>query len=68
MKHYFAMFKRYRTPVLAVLATLMLVSSAIWSFDIPWQEVAQYFVICLLGVAVIALAAAALVAVIKLLR
>lgn len=68
MKHYFIVFKRYRTPVLAVLATLMLVSSAVWSFDIPWQQVAQYFIICLLGVVVIALAAAALVAVVKLLR
>lgn len=68
MKQYLAVYKRYRTPVLAVLATLMLVGSAVWSFDIPWQVIAEYFVICMLGVAVIAVAAGVLVAIIKALR
>jgi hypothetical protein len=58
-------FKRYRTPVLAVLATGMLVASAIGSFDIPWQEVAGYLLICVLGVASIAGAAALMVFLIK---
>ena len=68
MNHYIAVFKRYRTPVLAILATLMLVGSAIWSFDIPWQDMLGYFVICLFGVAIIAIAALACVAVIKWLK
>lgn len=54
-------FKRYRTPVLAVLATLMLVSSAVWSFDVPWREVLGYLLLCVLGVSIIAAAAAATV-------
>lgn len=68
MNHYIAVFKRYRTPVLAVLATLMLVGSAVWSFNIPWQDMLEYFVICLAGVAIIVVAALACVALIKLFR
>ena len=52
-------FKRYRTPVLAVLATLMLVSSAVWSFDVPWRDILGYLLLCVLGVTVIAALAAA---------
>ena len=51
-------FKRYRTPVLAVLATLMLVSSAVWSFDVPWRDILSYLLLCVLGVTVIAALAA----------
>ncbi|MBO6754143.1 MULTISPECIES: hypothetical protein [Spongiibacter] len=54
-------FKRYRTPVLAVLATLMLVSSAVWSFDVPWRDILSYLLLCVLGVTVIAALAAATV-------
>ena len=53
-------FKRYRTPVLAVLATLMLVSSAVWSFDVPWRDILGYLLLCVLGVTVIAALAALL--------
>ena len=60
--------KRYRTPVLAVLATLMLVGSAMWSFDVPWQDMATYFVLCIAGVIFVALLSAALVFVVKRLR
>jgi|TARA_R110000782_G_scaffold20779_21_gene56272 dolichyl-phosphate-mannose--protein O-mannosyl transferase len=62
---YVKAYKRYRTPVLAVLATVMLVCSAVWSFDVPWRDIAQYFLLCVLGVAFIALLAAALVFVMK---
>ncbi|WP_372864803.1 hypothetical protein [Spongiibacter sp.] len=68
MLEWFAAFKRYRTPVLAVLATLMLVCSAVWSFDVPWREILGYLLMCVLGVLVIASAAAATVYLIKTLR
>ncbi len=64
----FAAFKRYRTPVLAVLATAMLVCSAVWSFDVPWREILSYLLLCVLGVLVIVGAAAATVYVMKKLR
>lgn len=68
MAEWFAIFKRYRTPVLAVIATLMLVCSAVWSFDIAWREVLSYLLLCVLGVTGIAAAAAATVFVFKKLR
>ncbi len=58
---YLAKFKRYRTPVLAVLATVMLVCSAVWSFDVPWSEIIGYLIACLLGVTVIVISAALVV-------
>lgn len=61
-------FKRYRTPVLSVLATVLLVTSAVYSFDVPWRNMAAYLAICIAGVLVIACAAGLLVLVIKLLR
>ncbi len=64
----FAAFKRYRTPVLAVLATTMLVCSAVWSFDVPWREILSYLLLCVFGVLVIVGAAAATVYVMKKLR
>ncbi|WP_027873831.1 hypothetical protein [Spongiibacter marinus] len=68
MAEWFVLFKRYRTPVLAVLATVMLVCSAVWSFDVPWSEVLGYLLVCVLGVAVIVAAATATVFVMKKLR
>lgn len=68
MAEWFVLFKRYRTPVLAVLATVMLVCSAVWSFDVPWSEVLGYLLMCVLGVAVIVAAATATVFVMKKLR
>jgi|TARA_Y100001936_G_scaffold252750_1_gene313889 hypothetical protein len=65
---WFVLFKRYRTPVLAVLATVMLVCSAVWSFDVPWREVLGYLLMCVLGVVVIVAAATATVFVMKKLR
>jgi dolichyl-phosphate-mannose--protein O-mannosyl transferase len=65
LNQYFRQFKRYRTPVLAVLSTVMLVFSAVWTFNIPWQEILEYFVICLLGVLFVALLSAALVYILK---
>ncbi|MFT6552511.1 MAG: dolichyl-phosphate-mannose--protein O-mannosyl transferase [Zhongshania marina] len=61
VNQYIKAYKRYRTPVLAVLATVMLVCSAVWSFDVPWREIAEYFLLCVLGVGFLALLAAALV-------
>ncbi|MBQ0759386.1 MAG: hypothetical protein KBT72_07015 [Zhongshania sp.] len=61
INQYIKAYKRYRTPVLAVLATVMLVCSAVWSFNVPWRDIAEYFLLCVLGVAFIALLAAALV-------
>ncbi|MEX1670786.1 hypothetical protein AB4876_17845 [Zhongshania guokunii] len=68
IQDYVKTFKRYRTPVLAVLATLMLVSSAVWTFDVPWQDIASYFLLCVVGVGVVALLSAALVFALKRLR
>ena len=65
VKQYISAYKRYRTPVLAVLATMMLVCSAVWSFDVPWRDIAEYFLLCVMGVTFIALLAAALVFTIK---
>lgn len=67
-KHYFILFKRYRTPVLALIATVLLASSAVWSFDIPWQDILQYVLLSAIGVVIIALLAAVCVAIFKLLR
>ncbi|CAA0078733.1 hypothetical protein [Zhongshania aliphaticivorans] len=61
VNQYIKAYKHYRTPVLAVLATVMLVCSAVWSFDVPWREIAEYFLLCVLGVGFLALLAAALV-------
>jgi uncharacterized membrane protein len=55
VNQYIKTYRRYRTPVLAVLATVMLVCSAVWSFDVPWQDIAVYFLLCVLGVGFIAL-------------
>ncbi|QQD19844.1 hypothetical protein I6N98_08405 [Spongiibacter nanhainus] len=60
--------KRYRTPVLSVVATVLLVTSAVYSFDVPWQDMMTYLAVCVAGVLVIACAAGLLVTVIKLLR
>ena len=68
LQDYFKAAKRYRTPVLAVLATLMLVGSAVWSFDIPWQDIAEYFLLCVAGVACMAALSAVLVFILKRLR
>ncbi|MEX1665804.1 hypothetical protein [Zhongshania arctica] len=65
---YIKAYKRYRTPVLAVVATMMLVCSAVWSFDVPWQDIAEYLLLCVLGVGFIALLAAALVFTVNKLR
>ncbi|WP_159268437.1 hypothetical protein [Zhongshania aliphaticivorans] len=68
VKQFIKAYKRYRTPVLAVLATVMLVCSAVWSFDVPWQDIAEYLLLCVVGVGFIALLAAALVFVIHKLK
>jgi hypothetical protein len=68
VNQYIKTYRRYRTPVLAVLATVMLVCSAVWSFDVPWQDIAVYFLLCVLGVSFIALLSAALVFTINKLR
>lgn len=60
-------FKKVRTPIIAVLATGLLLSSAVNSFGVPWQDILVYFLICLAGVSVLALAALLLVAIFKLL-
>ncbi|MFT7406398.1 hypothetical protein [Zhongshania sp.] len=65
---YIKAYKRYRTPVLAVVATVILVWSAVWSFDVPWQDIAEYLLLCVLGVGFIALLAAALVFTVNKLR
>ncbi|WP_269619188.1 hypothetical protein [Zhongshania sp. BJYM1] len=61
VNQYIKAYKRYRTPVLAVLATTMLVCSAVWTFDVPWRDIAEYLLLCVFGVGFIALLAAALV-------
>ncbi|WP_373078005.1 hypothetical protein [Zhongshania sp.] len=68
IQDYIKIVKRYRTPVLAVLATLMLVGSAVWSFEIPWQDIAQYFLLCVAGVGFVVILSAGLVFVAKRLR
>lgn len=60
-----AKFKRYRTPVLAVLATVMLVCSAVWSFDVPWSEIIGYLIACVLGMVIIVTAAGIVVFLLK---
>ncbi|MBD2859626.1 hypothetical protein IB286_11470 [Spongiibacter sp. KMU-158] len=59
-------FKRIRTPLLAVLATALLVSSAVNTFDVPLQDILNYFLVCLFGVGVLAGAALVLVFIFKL--
>lgn len=68
LQDYIKAAKRYRTPVLAVLATLMLVCSAVWSFDVPWRDIAEYFLLCVLGVGFVAMLSAVLVFILKRLR
>ena len=61
-------YKRVRTPILAVVATLLLAWSAIFSFDVPWQDFLAYFLASLFGLLVVIVAAAIAVAIIKFLR
>ena len=50
-------WRRYRTPVLAVVATLLLLWSTVTIFDVPVKEVAGFLLICLVGVMLIVLLA-----------
>ncbi len=54
LQQWWRRFKRIRTPLLAVLATGLLVSSAVNSFDVPWQDILAYFLICVAGVVLLA--------------
>lgn len=45
--------RRYRTPVLALIATLLLVWSTVVIFDVPISEVLGFLLVCVLGVACI---------------
>lgn len=39
----FKRYKKYRTAILAVVATMTLVTSAVYSFDVPWSDIGGYF-------------------------
>lgn len=64
---FFHAYRRYRTPVLAVLSTLILLASAVWSFDVPWRLLLEYMMLCALGVGLLIVLAGLVVAVFKLL-
>lgn len=65
---FFQAYRRYRTPVLAVLATLILLGSAVWSFDVSWRLLLEYMMLCAIGVALLVVLAGLVVTVFKLLR
>ncbi len=50
-------WRRYRTPILAVLATLLLVWSTVAIFDVPAMEMMGFLLVCVAGVAIIILLA-----------
>lgn len=37
-------YRRFRTPILAVVATMTFVGAAVYSFDVPWRDIGAYFV------------------------
>ena len=46
-------WRRYRTPVLAVTATALLVWSAVVIFGLPVEEMLGFLLVCFIGVALI---------------
>lgn len=46
-------WRRYRTPVLAVTATVLLVWSAVVIFGLPAEEMLGFLLVCVIGVALI---------------
>lgn len=61
-------WRRYRTIILAVLATAMLAGSAIYNFGVDWREMLAIFAYCLLFVLTMMLLAALTVGLFKLCR
>lgn len=53
-------WRRHSTPVLAVLATLLLVWSTVVIFDVPVDEVLGFLLVSMAGVAIIMVLAFAL--------
>ncbi|HCS29574.1 MAG TPA: hypothetical protein DIW43_19120 [Spongiibacteraceae bacterium] len=46
-------WRRYRTPVLAVVTTALLVWSTVVIFEVPLAEVAGFLAVCVAGVGII---------------
>lgn len=46
-------WRRYSTPVLAVVTTALLVWSTVVIFEVPIAEVAGFLVVCVAGVGII---------------
>ncbi len=64
----FKRIKKFRTIILAVIATLLLIGSAIWIFDVPWQGMAEMLLVCLMFVVLIMAAASGLAYLVNRLR
>lgn len=56
-KHLLKRWRRYRTPVLVVVTTLLLVWSTVVIFDVPLAEVTGFLIVCVLGLLFIVLLA-----------
>lgn len=48
---------RYRTIILAIVATLLLIAAPVWIFDVPWQDMRDFLIACLTALALIIAAA-----------
>lgn len=56
-KHLLKRWRRYRTPVLVVVTTLLLVWSTVVIFDVPLAEVTGFLIVCVIGLGFIVLLA-----------